>query len=300
MRTQDLRVFMQLAEAKSLHRAAQKCGLTQSAITKIVQRLESEFGVQLLDRSGRGIALTTAGTLLLQRAAVIQSAIGDTYAEMSAMRSSSEGLIRVGTATALLESAMLPVVARYVKQDAGVRFDLKMQVSSILLESLKDGHLDLVLCFSPEDIPDLLQSDDLGAQRYHLVGRQGHPLLALNGDIQALSQARWILPPAGNGMRDLVARYLAEQGAPPPTPAVETDVSTALLVSLVSQTDLITMLTEQMLHSHLGRGLAALPYQKAVFENRLRLFYRRNAYMPPVVQQFRTVIHQAFQSRDPS
>lgn len=291
VRVQDLYVFMSLANARSLHRAAQKCGLTQSAITKIVQRLEGEFGVPLLDRSGRGIELTVAGTVLLERASEIQAAVTETYTEMSTIRSTTKGRIRVGSVTALLEPVLLPLVAEYVDREKDVTFELKTQVSSVLLDDLSDGRLDLALCFSFQETPENLLSDDLGPQKYHLVGREGHPLLNAGGDIGALSQAKWLLPPPQNGMRELVERYLVEHGARPPQGIVETDVSTALLTWLIRKTDLVTMLTDQMLCSHLGTGLVTLPYPGAVLENRLKLFYRRNVYMPPIVNRFRADIH---------
>ncbi|WP_429321533.1 hypothetical protein [Paraburkholderia sp. GAS448] len=53
------------------------------------------------------------------------------------------------------------------------------------------------------------------------------------------------------------------------------------------------MLTEQMLQSHPGRDLVALPYETALFESRLRLFYRRKTYMSPAVQKFRAALHDA-------
>src|SRR5215813_3460194 len=75
MRIEDLRVFAVLAETRSLHRAAQKTGLTQSAVTKILQRLEAEFEIQLVDRSGRGIELTSAGRVLLERVADVRESV---------------------------------------------------------------------------------------------------------------------------------------------------------------------------------------------------------------------------------
>lgn len=292
VRVQDLYVFMSLAHTRSLHRAAQKCGLTQSAITKIVQRLETEFGVPLVDRSGRGIELTVAGAALVQRAASVQQMISDTYSEMNSIRSTAKGKIRFGSVTAVLEPVVLPLMAKYVSQEKGVTFELRTQVSSVLLDDLSDGQLDLVLCFSGQDTPKNLLADDLIPQKYYLVGREGHPLLEAGGDIAALSNAKWLLPPPQNGMRELVERYLIEHGARAPQGIVETDVSTALLTGLIRRTDLITMLTEQMLASHLGAGLVPLPYPGAVLENRLKLFYRRNVYMPPLVNKFRSDIHE--------
>ncbi|MGO4327165.1 LysR family transcriptional regulator [Cupriavidus sp. 2TAF22] len=292
MRIEDLRVFSVLAEARSLHRAAQKLGLTQSTVTKILQRLEAEFEVRLVDRGGRGVELTYAGRVLLERIADVRESVAQTYAEMSAVKSASAGRIRLGVVPALLESALLPMVARYTKREKEISFALSVQVSTLLFEELKDGQLDLALCFMPEAIPDELQSDDFGRQRYVIAARRGHPLASASVEPALLKSAQWLLPLPGHGMRQLVSKFFQEHGLGAPQVVIETDASTALLPSLLRDSDLITILTDQMLQTHAGRDLVALPYETA-FETRMQLFYRRKAYMSPAVQKFRTALHSA-------
>jgi DNA-binding transcriptional LysR family regulator len=292
MRIEDLRVFSVLAETRSLHRAAQKTGLTQSAVTKILQRLEAEFEIQLVDRGGRGIELTSAGRVLLERAAEVKDSVARTHAEMAAARSASAGRIRIGVVPALLESALLPILARYTTREHDVSFRLSVQVTALLFEELKDGQLDLALCFMPDAEPDDLQSDDFGRKRYQIVARQGHPLAAAKPDPVLLQSAQWLLPLPGHGMRQMINRYFLAHGLEPPRAVIETDASTSLLTTLLRNSDLVTMLTDQMLASYAGRDLVALPYE-AAFESSLRLFYRRKAYMSPVVQRFRSALHSA-------
>lgn len=292
MRIEDLKVFSVLAEARSLHRAAQKTGLTQSAVTKILQRLEAEFEVQLVDRGGRGIELTSAGRILLERSMEVRESVAQTYAEMAAAKSASVGRIRIGVIPALMESALLPMVARYTKREKAVTFGLSVQVSTLLFEELKDGRLDLALCFMPDVENEELQSDDFGPQRYVIAGRRGHPLASGPVDIELLKSAQWLLPLPGHGMRQLVNRFFQEHNLGIPQIFIETDASTSLLTSLLRDSDLITILTEQMLQTYGGRDIVALPYDTS-FETRVQLFYRRKAYMSPVVQKFRSALHSA-------
>lgn len=74
---------------------------------------------------------------------------------------------------------------------------------------------------------------------------------------------------------------------------IETDASISLLTSLLRNSDLITMLTGQMLQTYTGRDLEALPYETALFESRIRLFHRRKSYLSPAVQKFRSTLHEA-------
>jgi len=67
------------------------------------------------------------------------------------------------------------------------------------------------------------------------------------------------LPLPGHGLRQIVSRYFDEHGLAPPQVVVETDASVSLLTALVRDSDLLTMMTEQMLQTHAGRDLVALP-----------------------------------------
>ncbi len=63
MNFRTLRVLLSIADCRSFSRAATACGLTQSAVSQIVQQVEEQLGVQLIDRSRRPLELTAAGKL---------------------------------------------------------------------------------------------------------------------------------------------------------------------------------------------------------------------------------------------
>ncbi|WP_258879250.1 LysR substrate-binding domain-containing protein [Paraburkholderia sp. BL6669N2] len=186
------------------------------------------------------------------------------------------------------------MLARYTARESAVSFRLSVQVSALLFDELKDGQLDLALCFTPQTVADEeLQSDDIGSQRYRIVARQGHPLTHTPADPRLLQAAKWLLPLPGHGLRQIVDRYFQDHDLVSPQAVIETDASISLLTSLLRNSDLITMLTEQMLQTYAGRDLAALPYETALFESKVRLFYRRKTPMSPAVRRFRSTLHEA-------
>ena len=67
MQLKDLQAFQTIAEMGNLHHAAHALGVTQPALTKTVQRLETALGVRLLERTARGVALTSIGRTLVAR-----------------------------------------------------------------------------------------------------------------------------------------------------------------------------------------------------------------------------------------
>jgi DNA-binding transcriptional LysR family regulator len=81
-------------------------------------------------------------------------------------------------------------------------------------------------------------------------------------DPRLLQGAKWLLPMPGHGLHQIVDRYIEDHDLAPRQPVIETDASISLLTSLLRNSDLITMLTEQMLQTYASRDLAALPYKQ--------------------------------------
>ena len=94
MEIDDLRTFVEVADAGGVNSAARRLGVAKSIVSRRVLRLEEELGVQLLTRSTRGAALTEAGTMFRDRAADICSSIDAAREEMSP-EGELKGLLRV-------------------------------------------------------------------------------------------------------------------------------------------------------------------------------------------------------------
>ena len=72
---QRLTIFATIVQAGSISRAAIELGCDKSAVSRQLTRLEAEFGSQLIRRTTRGMALTEVGSLVLQEARQIDSAM---------------------------------------------------------------------------------------------------------------------------------------------------------------------------------------------------------------------------------
>src|ERR1700730_8012860 len=82
MEFDDIRAFVAVAESRSVSRAARELHLTQPAVTRRVQRLESSLGVSLCDRRRRPLALTEAGQAVLERCRRVLHAVRDVRSAM--------------------------------------------------------------------------------------------------------------------------------------------------------------------------------------------------------------------------
>ena len=93
----DCKLFRDVAHAKSLSRAAQINGISQSAATQHIREVERRLGVQLLDRSTRPLGLTAAGKLYADLCRDVLRREEDFVAELGEIKESAEGVVRVAS-----------------------------------------------------------------------------------------------------------------------------------------------------------------------------------------------------------
>src|SRR5215470_12172180 len=115
MELDDVRAFVSVAEAGSLSGAARDLNLTQSAVTRRVQRLETSLGAMLLDRRTRPVILTGAGQAALERCRRLLNDIREVRAA-AANGSFPTGEIRIGVAHALTEITLTEPVGHIRRQ----------------------------------------------------------------------------------------------------------------------------------------------------------------------------------------
>ena len=96
----DLSIFVRTADLGSFAAVAGEIGLTPSAISKIITRIEDRLGVKLLHRTTRRLILTQEGETYLTHGRQILAAIEAAEAEVTAFRGRPRGRIRVNTGTA--------------------------------------------------------------------------------------------------------------------------------------------------------------------------------------------------------
>jgi DNA-binding transcriptional LysR family regulator len=108
----DLAAFVVVAEARNFTRAAAKLGLSQSALSQIVRRLEARLGVRLLARTTRSVAATDAGERLMQVLAPILHNLDQRLADLSAFRDKPAGTIRITTVEHAAKTILLPALSR--------------------------------------------------------------------------------------------------------------------------------------------------------------------------------------------
>src|SRR5215469_16706921 len=149
MEFDDLRAFVCVADTGSVSQAARELYVTQSAVTRRLQRLETSLGTALLDRRRRPVVLTGAGQAVLERS---RRLLND-FREVRAAAANGHlpmKEIKIGVAHALSELTLTEPVGRIRRKFPEVALRLLTGWSRELLERVRSGALDAAVILLPE------------------------------------------------------------------------------------------------------------------------------------------------------
>ncbi|HWP37017.1 MAG TPA: LysR family transcriptional regulator [Gemmatimonadales bacterium] len=153
MELTSLRYFRAIAAEGHMTRAAERLGVTQSALSAMLKKLEAEVGTELFHRTGRGVELTEAGRVFLRHA---EEAIRQAEAGTRAVRELlglERGSIRVGGGATATTYLLPRAVSEFRRVHPGVRFYVREAGSRAVAESVLAGELDLGIVTLPLDVP---------------------------------------------------------------------------------------------------------------------------------------------------
>ncbi len=137
----EMRAFVRVVERGGLAAAAKDLGITASAVSKLMTRLEDRLGVRLLHRTTRRLALTTEGEIYHLRARDVLAAIDDAEAEVSQAGRRPRGKLRVSCVAAFAFHQLTPAIPKFFARYPEVELELAVtdQVVDLLAQNADVG-----------------------------------------------------------------------------------------------------------------------------------------------------------------
>ena len=145
MELRHLRYFLAVAEASNFTKAAALLRVAQPALSRRVQDLEDEIGVDLLKRSSRGVVLTAEGKVFLDKTRHILKLADESVEQVRALARGEEGELHMGYAPAPTVEILPPALAAFQKAFPRVRVLLHDFSEQELIDGLRNGRLELAL-----------------------------------------------------------------------------------------------------------------------------------------------------------
>lgn len=152
---EDCKLFRDVVHAKSLSRAAQLNGISQSAATQHVQDLEKRLGTELFDRSTRPLGLTAAGKLYAELCRDVLRREEDFTAALEEVRNSAEGTIRVATIYSIGLSEMGRLREQFSRISPAATIRVELLRPNKVYEAVLEDQADLGFISYPENRREL-------------------------------------------------------------------------------------------------------------------------------------------------
>lgn len=143
MDLRQLEIFAKVAELGSFSRAAEALFLTQPTVSEHIRSLEQEFGVRLLDRLGRGAAVTRAGQLLLSHARHMLAVSREARQAMDGFLGRMSGELSIGASTIPGEYILPPLIGRFKEKYPDISITLLIGDSQRAVDWVAEGRVEL-------------------------------------------------------------------------------------------------------------------------------------------------------------
>lgn len=143
-----------VAEHLSFYRAANALGVSQSSVSARIKALEEDLGVRLFERNTRGVRLTEAGRLFVERVSAGVEHL-DHAVKSAGMAALGEcGRLRMGVHGLIPHSFLANLIGRYRDDYPGIDLEIAESTAREAITQLRAGHLDIAFVVGTPDLPD--------------------------------------------------------------------------------------------------------------------------------------------------
>ena len=275
----DPRKLLYLAtvvEEQSLTRAAKVLGVSQPALSKSMDRLESELGMTLLERGSTGITPTSSGKLVYAYARQIRDGMRVAEARLQGSNPDA-GVITLGTLPSLSNSLVPLAVGRWKQRHPNVLLRVVEKIQIELLLGLHRGDFDFIVAQTEfyDVAPEGLKQRVLFRDRLCVYARHDHPLfLEDEPSWRQLAAYPWVFPMVGWSQRTLLEKLVASEGVEPPRDLVECG-SIGFTKSLIATSDHLGLLPAHCatLSPSVG-SIQALPISAPALKRDIAVIFR--------------------------
>jgi LysR family nitrogen assimilation transcriptional regulator len=204
--------FFHVARMRSFSAAEAILGVAQPALSRQIQQLESELGVQLLVRNGRGVSLTQYGTILQEQAVTILGDMSNAVEQLELARRNPAGQISIAASAGIMAYFMPEILRRYVAAFPEIRVTALQAATGEVYDHLAAGTVDVAIILQARSAQKLT-CQRLMVEPLYLVARRDHQISGQQFvERSQLPNLPLVLPASRHGMRDYIDEYCKEGG----------------------------------------------------------------------------------------
>lgn len=279
-----IQAFVLIAELGGFQKAAEKLDLTQTALTRRIQRLESYLDVKLLDRTTRSVALTTVGREFLPQAKRLVDELTRSVGRLKGLSRTATGDVTIACITSIADRRLPAMVGKYARKYPGNQVRVLDRTGTQVAQAVKQGHAEFGITVLPSGENDLAEEPIL-QDPFMLFCLRSHPMSALRratwSDLRGVDLITF---GEGSGNRLLIDYQLARRRLDVRGRFEVEQMSTA--IGLVSAGVGIAILPASSLLAEMHPEVRQIPLVNPTVRRAVGLIRRRDATLSPAAQAF--------------
>jgi DNA-binding transcriptional LysR family regulator len=252
VKLQQISTFVVVYQERSFTAAAERIHATQSGLSMQIKELEDTLGLQLFERSTRGVEATPAGERFYAHALKLLRELDEARVEMRAMKGQETGTVTAGLMPTFSRAALSPAVAEYTASHPYVNLQIVEAYSAVLTDRVAREELDLAIV-PPVAADSRLRSSYVSRDHELFVtsarSKRRHLEPVSMADVGPL---RLIVPTRGNARRARLDDYLKAVGATVEA-VLEMDAMMGTL-ELIATSDWVSILPATLCYPDIDRG----------------------------------------------
>lgn len=287
----QLQYFAAVAEMGSVSAAARQLSVSQSAVTEAVKDLESDLGTILLERSGRGVALTHKGQQFLRHAGRILAAVADARRSFASDAHAPAGVLHLGASSLVAGYILAELLSRFRRAYPGVEVAAVEDSAEYLEHLLVNGELDVaVMVVTRLREAAALDAEILQESSYRIWLPLGHRLAGAPVVAAAEVAAEPQIVLTADEIQETAAAFWRDRGVRPAV-AFRTR-SVEAVRSLVATGAGVAVLPDLVYRpwSLEGDRIEARPMAEPLAPVRVGVVWRRGSRLPEAAERFLEVV----------
>jgi LysR family transcriptional regulator, pca operon transcriptional activator len=281
MKLHHLRAVDAVSSQRSLSKASVALGISQPALTKSLQELETILDMRLFERHARGMLPTPAGSGVIQSARRILAELHRLDEDLDRLSSPSSGIVALGALPVAAAGILPGVLGRLKVEHNDLDIRLVEGRTEEVLPLLAAGEIDLIVgrLYEPA-VPDGFVREPLYEEPISILARYDHPVFQLEPvTVSKLRCYDLLLPTVSQRVGQEIEHLLSQLDLTPSSSLRSS--SYGFIREMLHSTDLISIMPRLMMVGDLLRGtLRVVPLPVPAPRRPAGLIYSRNRALP--------------------
>ena len=292
MEIRDIRYFKEVAVHLNLGRAAEALGMSTTALSKSLRRLEKSVGGKLVRRTPKGVELTEVGAALYAQSGRLQLVLDDIRHEAADLVSGRTGLIRVGATPGLSEYSVSDAYAALLKESPGVSLRANVVASYQIATLLQNGDVDFIVNTLRPSMPADFACEHLFCDRRVVYASSNHRLAKCKRVTLAdLVNEQWSSDIDASSWKPF-CKLFEDRGLKIPQLLMESN-SLELRLPVIASSNLLIQSSNTVVRKAKQRyDLVELPVEGFKIVRRMGVYYRKDGYLSTAAQRMIEILKE--------